>query len=304
MDRPNTVTTLATGLIRIIAPNPSKMTYWGTNTYILGNGAERVLVDPGPDDLDHLRRCLEALPQHARISHILVTHAHKDHSAGAQRLSDLCSAPTYAFGDSLAGRMQIMIDLAASGLVAGGEGVDLDFTPDHLLHDSEVLQTPAGPITALHTPGHMGNHLCFAWNGHILTGDLIMGWSSSLISPPDGDAAAFRESCKKLLKRSDLSLLPAHGAPVPDGASRITALLKHRAHRENQIIEALANGPLDLPQLTERVYGAVDSFTFQAAQRNTFAHLIDLAQQSRVTAHPHLHETAEFRAVLKKVKEN
>lgn len=301
MTQPDVVTELETGLIRVIAPNPSMMTYWGTNSYILGTGAERVLIDPGPMDSQHAQTIFNALPTHARISHILVTHAHKDHSAGAAQMSQTTGASVYAFGDALSGRSDVMSALAAETDIGGGEGVDLKFQPDVHLKDAQTINTPAGDITALHTPGHMGNHLCFAWNNAVFTGDLIMGWSSSLISPPDGDAAAFRESCQKLLARQDCTLFPGHGDPVESGHLRIQSLLDHRAQREAQILDALTQAPLTLSQTTRAVYGELATFIHRAAMRNTFAHLIDLKQQSKITADPNLSETAVFHRPSTKV---
>lgn len=294
MERPETVSCLAADLMRVIAPNPSPMTYWGTNSYILGRGNARVLIDPGPQDAQHRQALLSALPCGAAISHILVTHAHKDHSGGAQELAKATGASVLAFGDALSGRSKVMTDLASTSDIGGGEGVDMTFEPDVPIHDGQQIETPAGSITALHTPGHMGNHLCFAWNDSLFSGDLIMGWSSSLISPPDGDAAAFRASCQKLLMRSDSMFYPGHGAPVDSGHSRIKGLLAHRAKRERQILQALKRTPLGLHDLTLAVYGDLDAFTLKAAARNTLAHLIDLKQQSKVEAIPNLHETAVF----------
>ncbi|MBU2866247.1 MBL fold metallo-hydrolase [Pacificibacter marinus] len=301
MERPETVSMLTTGLIRVIAPNPSPMTYWGTNSYILGTGAARVLIDPGPKDSQHQQAMLNALPHGTVISHILVTHAHKDHSGGAQDLAQATGAKVLAFGDARSGRSEVMTQLAATTQMGGGEGVDMTFEPDVLLKDGQQIETPAGPITALHTPGHMGNHLCFAWNNCLFSGDLIMGWSSSLISPPDGDAAAFRDSCHKLLMRPDTPLFAGHGAPVESGHARINALLVHRAKREQQILQALEYKSMDLKTLTKAVYGNLESFTLKAAARNTLAHLIDLKEQSKIEATPNLHESAVFSLAENKV---
>jgi glyoxylase-like metal-dependent hydrolase (beta-lactamase superfamily II) len=270
------------------------MTYWGTNSYILGTGNARVLIDPGPRDAQHADALFGALPAGTTFSHILVTHAHKDHSCGARDMADATGAPIYAFGDALAGRSEVMTHLATQTAIGGGEGVDLMFKPDAVLSDGQSLTTPAGQITALHTPGHMGNHLCFAWTGGLFSGDLIMGWSSSLISPPDGDAAAFRSSCQKLLLHADTALYPGHGAHLETSHARITALLNHRAQREAQILEALQQGQMTLVQLTQAVYGALDPFTAKAAARNTLAHLIDLKEQSKVKAIPELSDRAVF----------
>ena len=294
MDRPATVSALRTDLIRIIAPNPSPMTYWGTNTYILGTGHARVVIDPGPLDDQHAAAVLGALPLGASISHILVTHAHKDHSAGARAMAQTTGAPILAFGDATAGRSPVMAQLAAVTDIGGGEGVDDTFAPDALVRDGDIIDTPAGTITALHTPGHMGNHLCFAWRDCVFSGDLIMGWSSSLISPPDGDAAAFRTSCQKLLARDDSELYPGHGAPLETAHARITALLDHRALREQQVLKVLSHKPMGLHALTHAVYGNLDPFTLRAAVRNTLAHLIDLKEQSKIVTTENFTESAVF----------
>lgn len=290
--RPNTMSPLAPGVIRILAPNPSLMTYWGTNSYLLGDGQTRVLIDPGPDLADHRAAILDALPPGTRLSHILVSHAHRDHSEGARALSDATGAPIYAFGDALAGRSPVMAALGDQ--VGGGEGVDESFIPDVTLAHGAVMETEAGAITALHTPGHMGNHLCFHWQDMVFSGDLVMGWSSSLISPPDGDAAAFRDSCVLLRDLAPHRLLPGHGAAVETPRERIDFLLTHRANREAQILAVLAQGPQALLPLTKAVYTELPTSHLPAAARNTLAHLIDLTQRNHVVAMPELSENAVF----------
>ncbi|WP_244906152.1 MBL fold metallo-hydrolase [Celeribacter ethanolicus] len=290
--RPETLTELAPGLMRILAPNPSPMTYWGTNTYVLGEGTERVLIDPGPDLAAHRAAVLAALPADTRISQILVTHAHLDHSAGAAALSEATDAPILAFGTAAAGRSAHMA--ALSDTLGGGEGVDSAFVPDIALPHGTLLDTPAGPIEALHTPGHMGNHLCFAWRGAVFSGDLIMGWSSSLISPPDGDAEAFRQSCALLLRLTPDRLHPGHGDPVETPRARIEFLLDHRAEREAQILAALAQGPMDLMAVTRAVYTDLPPTHLPAAARNTLAHLVEMTRQKRLIAQPKIGINAVF----------
>ena len=293
-NRPETVSECAPGVIRILAHNPSPMTYWGTNSYLIGSGPRRMLIDPGPDLPDHRDAILSALPTGAEISHILVSHAHVDHSAGTGALARETGAVVLAFGTADAGRSPHMQLLHAEGATGGGEGVDHEFQPDRCLNDGATVRLDDTAVTALHTPGHMGNHLCFQWSDLIFCGDLIMGWSSSLISPPDGDAAAFRDSCAKLLDRRATRLLPGHGAPIDTPRVRIEELLAHRALREDHILQALHDGPLHLPELTRRVYSALPDSHLPAAARNTLAHLIDLHQKHQVHAAPSLNENASF----------
>ncbi len=240
-----------------------------------------------------------ALPAGARIAAIAITHAHLDHSAGGPPVWPAPRGATvYAFGDAAAGRSEVMTRLANDGLTAGGEGVDTAFAPDALLADGDVLRVGDVALRAVHTPGHMGNHLSFIWGATCFTGDLVMGWSSSLISPPDGDARAYRDSCTTLLSltrsRGLMRLLPAHGAPVTDPVARIEALLAHRTEREAQILEQLTLGPCDLNALTRAIYTDLPAQALPYAARNTLAHLIDLTEQKRVSAAPHLNETALF----------
>lgn len=280
-------------LTLVLAPNPSPMTNFGTNTYILGSDPVAV-VDPGPDDPTHLA-ALQAAIGARHVSHILVTHSHFDHSPLARPLALFYDAPVCAYGDSEAGRSAIMQALALDGLVGGGEGVDPDFTPDVALPDNAVITGSWGQITALHTPGHMGNHLCFAWNDTVFTGDLVMAWASSLVSPPDGDLTDFMASCAKLQNRDAQCYYPGHGAPIYEPAARIDWLIGHRRTRENQILTALAHGGATAERLMLKIYEEIGPALHPAATRNVFAHLIDLHVKGLVTATPALSPTAVFR---------
>ncbi|GAA3875034.1 MBL fold metallo-hydrolase [Celeribacter arenosi] len=293
LKRPEQITQMDRGLWRVLADNPSPMTFWGTNSFVLGDRASRIVIDPGPDLASHHDALIEALSG-AKVDAILVTHAHLDHSAGASMLAEATGAPVLAFGSATDGRSDIMNDLAASGALGGGEGVDHAFRPDQRLGDGEILDTPCGTVTAWHTPGHMAGHLCFAWRDVLFCGDHIMGWSSSLISPPDGDAAAFRNSCMRLKTLAPARMLPAHGDEIEDPAQRIDDLLAHRGAREASIIEALRDGMRTLNEITMRVYTDIPQSHLPAASRNTFAHLIDLVEQNRVSASPTLGESATF----------
>ncbi|MDP5307744.1 MBL fold metallo-hydrolase [Paracoccus spongiarum] len=278
--------------LRILAPNPSALTGPGTNSFLIGRDHVAV-IDPGPDDPAHLAAIVAAAQ--GRISHIFVTHAHRDHSGGAARLAAMTGAPILAFGDALAGRSPVMQRLAGQGLVGGGEGLDHDFRPDRTLRDGETVSTPDWALTALHTPGHSGGHLCLAWGDQIFTGDVVMGWSSSIISPPDGDLADYMRSLDRLAGLAPRRLLPAHGAPVDDPAGRIAELAAHRRARSAQILAALRDGPDDAPGLARRIYD-VPPDLLPAATRNVLAHLIALSTLGAAVADGDLSATTRFSA--------
>lgn len=285
--------TLAPGLRRIVARNPSPMTERGTNTYLIGT-REIAVIDPGPDDPAHLQAILAALMPDQRISHILVTHAHRDHSPLARALSRAVEAPVHAYGDAIAGRSAVMRQLADTGDIGGGEGVDAGFSPHHTLADGETVSNGDWRITAHWTPGHFGNHLAFEWEGLVFTGDLVMGWASSLVSPPDGDLTDFMASCGKLQKLDAKVFHPGHGAPVPDPAARLDWLIHHRRSREASILQVLEQGPATARQLAERIYTDTPAALMPAAERNVLAHLIDLYGKARARPLAPLSAAAAF----------
>ncbi|HEX9857984.1 MAG TPA: MBL fold metallo-hydrolase, partial [Paracoccaceae bacterium] len=291
--QPGHCVTLEPALRRILAANPSPMTHWGTNTFLIGTG-EVAVIDPGPALPDHLNAILRALAPGERISHILVTHAHLDHSPLARPLAQATGAPVLGFGPAEAGRSPLMQRLAALGETGGGEGVDRDFAPDIALADGALIRGPGWELQALHTPGHFAGHLCFAWGARLFSGDHAMGWASSLVSPPDGDMGAYMASLERLAQRRWQVMHPAHGAPVADPAARLAALAAHRREREAAILTALAQGPATLPRLTAAIYADTPPALLPAAARNLFAHLIDLAQRNLITAQPALTPDARF----------
>ncbi len=292
---PGIAVTLAPGLRRILAPNPSAMTLHGTNTYLIGTRALAV-VDPGPDDSDHLSAIMSATGPDQRITHILVTHAHLDHSPLARPLSDLTGAPVLAYGDANVGRSAIMQDLAASATqdIGGGEGVDTEFIPDICLSDGALVDGDDWTIEALWTPGHFGNHMCFAWRDTILTGDLIMGWATSLVSPPDGDMSDYMASCRRLAARRSRILYPGHGEPVTEPAVRIDAIMAHRTSRETAILATLERGPADAATLAAELYQEIPVALLPAAKRSVLAHLIDLTKQKQISPCGALHSASVF----------
>ena len=266
---------------RIIAPNPSPMTYRGTNTYLVGTRGLAV-IDPGPDSPAHLEAILGAVAPGQQITHIIVTHTHLDHSPLARPLADATGAPVLAFGTARAGRSAVMAQLAASGLAGGGEGIDDGFEPDITVADGEMITGDGWTLEVIHTPGHLGNHIALAMNTVCFTADHVMGWASSLVSPPDGDLTDFMASCARLQQRSWSVFHPGHGAPIHTPAERLDWLITHRRAREAAILEHLNAGPATARTLAEQIYTETPPALLGAAERNVFAHLIDLLGKSQV----------------------
>lgn len=286
MERPDygRAVELEPGLRVVLAPNPSPMTHWGTNTYLVGHG-DLVVIDPGPDDPAHLA-AIRAAADGARIVAVLVTHAHRDHTALAPRLSRETGAPVLGFGPPEAGRRPVMERLAAAGGLGGGEGVDAGFRPDRSLHDGERIEVGGHVIEALHTPGHFAGHLSFALGDAVLTGDHVMAWASTLVSPPDGDLASFIATSERLRARGDRVHYPGHGAPVRDPAARLDWLLTHREARGASILAALGTEPLSAGEIAARIYHDTPAAMLPAAERNVLAHLIDLWEKGLAATDP------------------
>lgn len=284
---------MGAGIRRILAPNPSPMTYRGTNTYLLG-ARDVAVVDPGPEDPAHLRAILGALSPGQRISHVFVTHSHVDHSPLAAPLARETGAQVHAFGPSGTGRSDVMERLAASGLDDAGEGIDAGFAPDIELIDGQTVEGDDWALSALWTPGHLGNHLSFVCADAVFTGDLVMGWASSLVSPPDGDLTDFMASCRRLRGLQARVLHAGHGAPITDPAGRLDWLIAHREGREAAILAALQDGPADAATLAQRIYTDTPAALMGAATRNVLAHLIDMIGKKVVRPLGDLTSTARF----------
>jgi glyoxylase-like metal-dependent hydrolase (beta-lactamase superfamily II) len=281
-------------LRHVLAPNPSPMTFRGTNTWILGRG-EVAVIDPGPASAAHLAAILAALDPGESVGAILVTHSHLDHSPLAGPLSAETGAPVLAAGPSDWGRSPAMEALARSGGAGGGEGVDPAFAPDGRIAEGDTLEGGWGRIEVLATPGHMANHLSFAWSDALFVGDTVMGWSTSLVSPPDGDMTAFMETLERLAARADRVYYPGHGDPVDAPAARVAELIAHRRAREGQIRTALdALGSASAEELARAIYTDVDPVLLPAAARNVLAHLLDLHERNLAATEGPLASGARF----------
>ena len=287
---------LPCGVTCLRAANPSAMTGSGTNSYLIEGDGACVLIDPGPALPGHLAAITTALAGR-RLQAILITHAHLDHTALVPALTARHPAPVLAFGDARAGRSPVMQQLAAQGLEGGGEGLDLVFAPDQHLHHGQDLVLAGRTFTALHTPGHMGGHLCFALGEVLFSGDHVMGWSTSLVSPPDGDMAAYLASLQLLAGRTWAQMLPGHGDPITDPAARLSKLIAHRRSRETQIMAALRCSPANATSLATQIYTDTPPALLPAASRNVLAHLIDLHARNQIKTHGSLTADSLFQMI-------
>ncbi|MFI5021959.1 MAG: MBL fold metallo-hydrolase [Alphaproteobacteria bacterium] len=256
---------------RVVARNPSPFTFKGTATFIVGRGRVAV-IDPGPDLPEHIAALLHALRGES-VERILITHTHRDHSPAAEALKAATGAPTYGFGPHGAGRGP-----------AVEEGGDFAFVPDVRLADGDALAGPGWHVGAVHTPGHTSNHLCFALAEEriLFSGDHVMGWSTSVISPPDGDMAAYMRSLEKLLARDDALYMPTHGPAIPDPKAHVNAFIAHRKERRRAILQRLREGDRTIPELVGAIYVGLAENLRAAAGRSVLAHLIELVAAGKV----------------------
>ena len=247
---------------RVIANNPGPFTYTGTGTYIIGRGHVAV-VDPGPADEAHINALVVAINGET-VSHVLVTHTHMDHSPGCKLLKTYCDAPTYGFGPHGG-------DLAESSKVE--EGADRDFVPDVRVAHGDVLTGDGWSVECVHTPGHTSNHMCFCLSDEraLFTGDHVMGWSTSVISPPDGNMGDYMRSLALLLERDDAVYYPTHGPPVWRPRAHIEAFIEHRLARERQIRDCLQRGVTRIVDMVPIMYKGTDRALFPAAARSVLA---------------------------------
>ena len=264
----------------ILAPNPSPMTFKGTNTYIVGDN-ELAIIDPGPISDIHFANIIKVIANRP-VKFVFLTHSHIDHSPLAKKISDELGAETYAFGPSGSGLSEIMHNLIAEGYESGGEGIDDDFHPDHLVEDGDIFMLNNEKIKAIYTPGHMGNHVCYQYDNLLFSGDHIMDWATSMVSPPYGDLTQFMASCRTLQTKQFDLFLPGHGEPVRNPSERLNYIISHRLDREEQILSTIKTIPMTVMEITKVVYTEIDHRLIPAATRNVFAHLIDLKERGIV----------------------
>jgi glyoxylase-like metal-dependent hydrolase (beta-lactamase superfamily II) len=261
---------LEPGIARVLAHNPSAFTYFGTQTYVIGDD-EVAVVDPGPDlpeHLDALERAIAGRP----VAAIMCTHTHRDHSPAARPLAEQTGA-------SIVGCAPLALETVGPRADASFDG---DYAPAQVLVDDDAILVGGEPVTAVATPGHTSNHLCFSYRGALFSGDHVMGWSTTVVVPPDGDMAAYMQSLDKLRKRDDRIYYPAHGPAVTNPQQYARHLLGHRMQREKQILKLIGDQARDVPDIVASAYPGLDPRLTVAAGGSVLAHLIDLERRGLV----------------------
>jgi glyoxylase-like metal-dependent hydrolase (beta-lactamase superfamily II) len=264
---------LSPRITRVLAHNPSAFTFRGTGVYLVGDRNSVTVIDPGPNDPEHVASLLAAIGGR-RVTHILVTHTHRDHSPAAAPLKKATGAKTYGFGPH--GRYDDDVE----------EGGDRDFAPDVTVRDGDIIQGGGRSFQCVFTPGHTSNHMCYALDKEsaLFTGDHVMGWSTTVVAPPDGNMGDYMRSLEKLIARRDKILYPTHGSPIINTGPFLRAYLSHRRMRENQIGRALQRGRDTVPALVETLYAGLAPALHRAATLTVQAHLKHMIEDRRVTA--------------------
>ena len=258
---------------RVLAPNGSPFTYTGTQTYLVGGAQGLAVIDPGPADANHLDALVRAIGD-APVLAIACTHTHRDHSPAAAPLAERTGAPVIGCAPLVLETDEPRADAP----------FDKAYAPDRVLEDGEKLAGPGWTLTALATPGHTSNHLCFALeeSGALFTGDHVMGWSTTVVAPPDGDMAAYMASLEKLHARDDRVYYPAHGPAVHNPRQLVRGMIGHRRQRERQILKLLGQAPQAIAELVPQMYKGIDQRLWLAAGQSVKAHLIDLERRGAV----------------------
>jgi len=262
---------------RLLAPNPSPFTHTGTQVHLVGT-TDLAVIDPGPADPAHIAAIVHAIAGRP-VTAIVITHTHRDHSPGSRPLAAATGAP-------IVGCAPLALDDAG---IRADASFDRDYAPDRVLAEGDSVRGAGWTLTALATPGHTSNHLAFVLPeaqdgaGALFSGDHVMGWSTSIVSPPDGNMTAYMASLEKLLPRTEPIYYPAHGDPISNPQRLVRGMLGHRKQREGQILRALGAAPAAIGEMVARMYVGIDPRLFPAAERSVLAHLIDLRDRARVT---------------------
>ena len=270
--------TVAPSIRRVIARNPSPFTFHGTGTYVVGRGCVAV-IDPGPALEDHI----EALARGLRgetVTHVLVTHTHRDHSPGCALLRRFTPAPTYGFGPHGSGRPPAADDET----VVVEEGADFEFAPDVEVRDGDVVECDGFSFECVYTPGHTSNHMCYRLREDraLFCGDHVMGWSTTIVSPPDGHMGTYIASLERLLDDDDRTYWPTHGAPIREPRPYVESLVEHRRLRARQIEACLRDGIDTIPEMVKRLYHDLPAKMHPAAARSVLSTITLLVEQGAV----------------------
>jgi glyoxylase-like metal-dependent hydrolase (beta-lactamase superfamily II) len=279
---PDRVQEVAPGVRAIVADNPGPFTFKGTISYIVGRG-QVAIIDPGPDDVAHVAALLNAVRDET-VTHIFVTHTHRDHSPAAAKIKDATGAKVLAQGPHRPAR-----PLHTGEIRRLDASVDLDFRPDITLADGEIVNGKGWTLQAVATPGHTANHMAYAFKEAdlLFAGDHVMAWSTTIVAPPDGAMSDYMASLHKLAERSEPLYLSGHGAPVRDAPRYVQYLIRHRQAREASILHRLGKGPADIPTIVRAVYIGLDPRLVGAAALSVLAHLEELvARGAAVTEGP------------------
>jgi glyoxylase-like metal-dependent hydrolase (beta-lactamase superfamily II) len=274
---PGVVDPVAPGVRRILVNNPGAFTFKGTLSYIIGRG-KVAIIDPGPVDARHTAALLDAV-RGETVTHIVITHTHRDHSPGAAALKAATGAPSFGEGPHRPSRDLFIGETAR--LDAGG---DTAFVPDHRIAHGDIIEGDGWALEAIATPGHTANHMAFALSGTgmLFSGDHVMGWSTSIVAPPDGSMSDYMASLHRLAARSERVYLPGHGDIIRDAPDFVTRYIAHRHGREASILHRLGKGETDLPALVRAIYIGLNPQLVGAAALSTLAHLEDLTARGLV----------------------